>query len=124
MAHSTQKGLTLLEVLVALVILALALTAIIKATTENIRATAYLQKKTQATWVGLNVLNQVRLELQSLPEAPEKRSAQETWLGQSWEWQAYRSPTPNPHIQEVEVKVFHLPETQAVTELRGYLYVH
>lgn len=124
MATETQKGLTLLEVLVALVILAVALTAIIKATTENIRATAYLQEKTQATWVALNVLNQARLSLQTFPQAPEHRSVKETWLGQPWEWQANRVLTPNPRIQEVHVTVFHPPDAQAVTELTGYLYVH
>ena len=124
MAYPREKGLTLLEVLVALVILAVALTAIIKATTENIRATAYLQEKTQATWVGLNVLNQARLALLQLPQAPEHRSVKETQLGQSWEWQANLTPTPNGHIQEIQVTVFHLPDHRAVTELTGYLYVH
>lgn len=124
MVNQTQHGLTLLEVLVALVILAVALTAIIKATTENIRATAYLQEKTQASWVGLKVLNQARLSLIQLPEAPEHRSYHETLLNQTFECQAHRTQTRNPHIQEIGVTVFHPPNSEAIVELTGYLYVH
>jgi general secretion pathway protein I len=122
MANDNQKGLTLLEVLVALVILAVALTAIIKATTENIRATGYLQEKTLATWVGLNAMNKARLDLLQLPQVPEYRAVSEVFLGQDWEWQGFRSPSKNPRIQEVHVKVFHLPDHRFVTELTGYLY--
>ncbi len=124
MVRSMQKqnGLTLLEVLVALVILTLALTAIIKATTENIRATGYLQEKTHATWVGLNVLQKTRLELLRLPKAPEKQTGEEEMQGQSWEWQGYLKDSKNTRIQEIHVLVFHLPEHRLITELTGYTY--
>jgi general secretion pathway protein I len=118
-----QNGLTLLEVLVALVILAVALTAIIKATVENIRATAYLKEKTVATWVGLNALNKARLALIQLPDAPEHREATESMLNQNWEWQGYKKATNNAHIPELHIKVFHLPEHRFVTELTSYAYV-
>lgn len=117
-----QAGLTLLEVLVALVILAVALTAIIKATAENIRATTYLQEKTLATWVGLNALNKARLELIQLPEAPEHQDNTEIVLGQEWEWQGFIKKTANPHIREVHVQIFHLPDHQLITEVTGHTY--
>lgn len=122
MVLQKQTGLTLLEVLVALVILAVALTAIIKATAENIRATAYLQEKTIATWVGLNTINKARLELIQLPEEPEHRDIQELILGQDWEWQGNIKSTSNTRIHEIHVKVFHLPEHRFITELTGYMY--
>jgi len=122
MIEENQKGLTLLEVLVALVILAVALTAIIKATIENIRATAYLQEKTLASWVGLNALNHVRLELIPLPNAPEHRDIHEFMLGQQWEWQGSIKKTRNAHIQEVHIKVFHLPDHHFITDLTSYIY--
>ena len=122
MVLEKQAGLTLLEVLVALVILAVALTAIIKATAENIRATAYLQEKTYATWVGLNALNQTRLELIQLPEAPEHRDVKELLLGQDWEWQGFIKKTDNARIREIHIKVFHLPDHQFITELTSYAY--
>ena len=117
-----QEGLTLLEVLVALVILAVALTAIIKATTENIRATAYLQEKTLALWVGLNPLNQARLGLLDLPLAPEYRSVNEQILGRPWEWQGFIKNTRNARIHEVHIKVFHLPDHRFISELTSYRY--
>jgi prepilin-type N-terminal cleavage/methylation domain-containing protein len=57
-SQHTQSGLTLIEVLVALAIISIALTAIIKATSENIRGTAYLQDKTIAMYVARQILNE------------------------------------------------------------------
>ncbi|HSW70716.1 MAG TPA: type II secretion system minor pseudopilin GspI [Gammaproteobacteria bacterium] len=119
---TTQKGLTLLEVLVALMVLAVALTAIIKATTENIHATSHLQAKTQATWVGLKLFNQARLRLIQLPLAPEHQDFHEFMLGQQWEAQGFLKKTRNPRIQEVHIQVFHLPDHHLLTDLTSYLY--
>ncbi len=52
-------GLTLIEVLIALAIVGIAMTAIIKATSQNIRSTAYLQNKLIAMWVGQQVSNEM-----------------------------------------------------------------
>jgi general secretion pathway protein I len=123
MSAQKQHGLTLLEVLVALVILTIALTAVIKATTENIRGTSYLQEKTLGTWVGLNILNQARLNLIQFPEAPEYRDGNDVNLGQAWDWKGQVKTTPNPKIREVHVKVFHPQDHHLITELMSYIYV-
>ena len=56
------QGFTLLEVLIALAIISIALTAIIKASSQNIKDTAYLEDKAIANWVGLEVMNEVKAE--------------------------------------------------------------
>ena len=68
-----QAGLTLIEVLIALAIVSIAMTAIIKATSQNIRSTQYLEHKTLAAWVGEEVLNKARVELLRLPFPPDKQ---------------------------------------------------
>jgi general secretion pathway protein I len=62
-----QRGFTLIEVLIALAILSIALTAIIKATSQNIRDTAYIQHKMIAHYVALDVINAARAGLINLP---------------------------------------------------------
>src|SRR5687767_14340539 len=93
-------GFTLIEVLIALAILSIALTAVIKATSQNIKDTLYLQDKTIAHWVGLEIMNEVRTHLIKLPQAPDPLEKTTKMLGQTWAWHAYFSASPNAHIQE------------------------
>lgn len=54
--RSRNSGFTLLEVLVAMTILAVALAALIKGGSDHSRNTLYLQERTLAHWAGQNVL--------------------------------------------------------------------
>jgi general secretion pathway protein I len=114
------SGFTLIEVLIALAILSIALTAIIKATAQNIRNTAYLQNKTLAAWVAEEVINETRVGLLKLPLAPDQLEQETHMLHQTWQWRAYLTPTANPHINEIHVSV-QQPDTDAViVNLMGY----
>lgn len=124
--HARVVGLTLIEVLIALAIIGIAMTAIIKATTQNIRSTAYLQNKTIAMWVGSQVLNEARAGILKLPDAPDKRKQMTTMLGQDWYWQANQEATPNKRIYKITVSVFaHENENEEETpliRLESYVY--
>lgn len=115
------RGFTLLEVLIALVIIAIALTAIIKTTTESIHGNIYLREKTIATWVALNAIHQTRAGLIQLPEAPGKREENAHMLNQTWQWQGFTQKSDNSCIRELHVQVFHQPEHRFMTELVGYV---
>ncbi|OGT69519.1 MAG: type II secretion system protein GspI [Gammaproteobacteria bacterium RIFCSPHIGHO2_12_FULL_45_9] len=115
------RGLTLIEVLIALAVIAIAFTAIIKATSQNIRSATYLQEKTVATWVGSQVMNEVQVGLLIVPEAPGKLEQETTMLNQTWSWRAYQLPTPNKRIREVQVDVSRRKGSAAMTSLVGYV---
>lgn len=121
-----QFGLTLIEVLIALSIISIALTAIIKATSQNIRTTGYLQTKTIAMWVGQQVLNEARVNLLRLPNSPDTLKQSTTMLGHDWFWEADQQDTPNKRIKKIEVKVFAKePEDDAapaLITLESYVY--
>jgi general secretion pathway protein I len=117
------SGFTLIEVLIALAILSIALTAIIKASSQNIRDTLYLQNKTIAHWVGLEVINKIRAHV-LLVTAREKIHEENTvMLNQQWHWQASIEKTPNPHIKEIKVTVAKMNEKNPLAQLTSYLYV-
>ena len=59
---SAQHGFTLIEVLAALVIVALGMIAAIQAVTQSARNGTYLRDKTLAHWIGMNVLTERRLQ--------------------------------------------------------------
>jgi len=122
--NQSSSGLTLIEVLVALAIIAIALTAIIKAASQNIRSTNYLQDKTIAMWVGQEVLNEARLGLLKLPESPGVLKKSNTTLDQTWYWQASQKETPNKRIKRIVVRVFASEEDEqsALIELESFQY--
>ena len=68
-----QKGLTLLEVMLALMIFALAGTAAVKVATEHLNGVSQIENMTFATWVANNRLTQVQLETQWPPKKQSPR---------------------------------------------------
>ena len=98
-------GFTLIEVLIALVILSIALTAIIKATSQNIRDTTYIQTKMAAHYVALDVINTARAGLINLPDAGSQVENDTEMLNQEWHWQLVMKETANQNIKEIRVSV-------------------
>ncbi len=114
-----KSGFTLIEVLIALVILSIALTAIIKSTSQNIKDTLYVQKKTIALWVGNQIMSEIIVGLRKAPTAPDTLKDTATMLNENWTWEASIKPTPNPHIQEITVDV---SQKTPLIHLVSYLY--
>ncbi|MDR3492524.1 MAG: type II secretion system minor pseudopilin GspI [Gammaproteobacteria bacterium] len=121
MTYKKISGFTLIEVLIALAIISIALTAIIKATSQNIRDTAYLQDKMIAHWVGLQVINEVRADVLKLSNS--SLSNETEMLGKNWQWQASLADTPNPAIKKIDVSVSRKDEDKKLLTLSSYKYV-
>ncbi|MBV9575375.1 MAG: type II secretion system minor pseudopilin GspI [Gammaproteobacteria bacterium] len=123
-ALTSSLGLTLVEVLIALAIVAIAMTAITKAISENIRATAYLQNKTQSMWVGQYILNEVRAGILKLPDSSDKLKNSLEILNKNWYWQAYQEETPNQRIRKIIVNVYETDDEEAkpMMMLESYMY--
>lgn len=118
---NTFKGFTLIEVLIALVIISVALTAILKATSQTIRDTRYLENKIVAHWVAINTLNELEASLIPLPtERPFQEDT--TQLGISFTFEASLETTPNPNIQKLNVTVFDKKTHHLLTTLSSYHY--
>src|SRR5690554_2492547 len=80
-------GFTLIEVLVALLVLALALTALQLRITQHLDSAAYLRDKTIAGWVALNQLELLRIseDLASpVPAGVQQGTA--VMAGRNWYW--------------------------------------
>lgn len=117
------NGFTLIEVLIALVILSIAMIAIIKSTAQNIRDTAYLQNKAIASWVATDAINQARIGLVKLPiDSDEEHETK--MLGRKWLWQGTMKDTPNQHIKKIEVRVFDSANNAQLIQLESFVYVN
>jgi len=117
------SGFTLLEVLIALAILSIALTAIIKSSMQNIKDTYYLQEKNMATWVATEVVNEVRVGVLKLPASPDSLEQNREILGKEWLLKASLFKTNSPKIHEIHVAVYRKNDEELISRLMGYLYV-
>lgn len=98
-----QRGLTLLEVMVALLIFALTGTAVMKAASEHIRGLGELEAITFATWVANNRLTQMQIDRQWPPKNKQKGSVE--MAGQTWYWQQEVQKTTDSDLRQIEVFV-------------------
>jgi general secretion pathway protein I len=99
----TSRGFTLIEVLVALAIVAIGMAAVLETLTSSANTTMYLQDKTFAGWVALNRIETVRLS----GTVPQSGTSNDniTYAGQSWEWQQKVTTTQIPGMVQIEVDV-------------------
>ena len=86
-----QKGMTLLEVMVALVIFSTAALALMNSVSLNVRFTHGLADTLQASWVAENQLAEAQLNRRDFPDA-EAQGA-EVMGGRSWAWRKQRVKT-------------------------------
>lgn len=69
MRHRSDAGFTLVEVLVALVVVAIGLAALMVAVSGTARTSGYLRDKTIAQWIALNRIAEVRLTVNKLAQS-------------------------------------------------------
>lgn len=97
------KGMTLLEVMVALAIFAITGTAIMKAATDHLSGVSQIEEITLATWVANNQMTQVMLSEQWPPKDNQKGSQEMS--GRTWYWQQKILKTNDEHLRSVEITV-------------------
>lgn len=123
MMTTPQRGFTLLEVLVALIIISVALTAIFYALYADNRIASDLQTKTFAYWVAKNTLADYQVRNAHGPNLPSSEEGEGVQLGHHWKWTINVQPTPTEHVFAVIVDVKMDQETTGRALLRGYLGV-
>ncbi|MGB0893096.1 MAG: type II secretion system minor pseudopilin GspI [Parashewanella sp.] len=101
MKHS--KGMTLLEVMVALVIFAIAAISITKSVGELIANMPVLEQRTYAQWVADNVLVDAKLETQF--PAVGKKEGKLKMADQQWYWRREVIKTADDDFRMIQVSV-------------------
>jgi general secretion pathway protein I len=98
-----QHGFTLIEVMVALVVIALGMLGVIQAVSQTASNSGYLRDKTVAHWVGMNQLTEVRLQ-KSAPGI-DKTSEEVEMAGRRWKWTMNVTQTPVETIRRIDISV-------------------
>jgi general secretion pathway protein I len=116
------QGFTLLEVLIALAVLALAMGAVIKATSDYTSNQAYLRDRTLAMWVARNVLVEYQVKGEWL-SVGERKGTREMG-NREWRWLARISQTEEAQLRRLDVEVYPVDsddDENPVSVLSGFL---
>ncbi len=97
------KGMTLLEVMVALAIFAITGTAVMKAAADHLSGVSQIEEITFATWVANNQMTQVILSEQWPPKNNQKGSQEMS--GRTWYWEQKILKTNDENLRAVEISV-------------------
>lgn len=97
------RGFSLLENLVALAVLAVALTAAVRAGAQAIDTSEALAQRTLARWVAQNRL--VELRSQPAPPAPGRSSGEARQGPYRFRWEQTVTPTASPAWRAVDIVV-------------------
>ncbi len=97
------QGFTLVEVLVALAVLAIALAALMRAMGQSIDVTAALRERSIAMWVAQNRLSQHQMQ-QDWPSV-DTIDGEAEMAGEKWTWREQVSTTPEPKLRRIEITV-------------------
>jgi general secretion pathway protein I len=119
-ASTRTGGFTLLEVLVALAIIAIALGAILSTTGSQASSATYLKQKTIAHWVAMNEITQMQIE-KDFPAKGEEQG-KSTMAGVDWYWTRTVKETEDDNTHQVEYKVFSdKKREQGLGKIIGYV---
>ncbi|TVQ38802.1 MAG: type II secretion system protein GspI [Wenzhouxiangella sp.] len=113
------RGFTLLEVLVALVIVAVAVAALARAGAQAVNGQFEAEQRTMALWVADNLLAELRLD----PPGQTGRSQGSTSMaGRDWYFDVLIQPAPGDDMLRVDVAVYSdARRRQAVFTHTGFL---
>jgi general secretion pathway protein I len=101
---ASSRGFTLVEVLVALMIVAIGLSALMMAVSGAARASGYLRDKTQAQWIALNRLTEVRLTTNRLGDTHD--TGQLDFANRTWHYDTRYFDTSFTSMKRIVVRVW------------------
>ena len=114
------RGFTLIEVMVALIIVGLAMLGAIQVVSQTASTSGYLRDRSLAHWVAMNKLTEVRLQKNA--PAVAKSSDEVEMAGRKWKWTMNVTQTQVETMRRIDVTVrpIEAAETSSLASVTGF----
>ena len=112
-------GFTLLEVMIALLVIALGIGAVINTTSESSWKSAQLRQKTIASWVAQNEIALYRAK--RTWNNKSNLSGETEMANANWVWLMKVSRTDDPSLRRIDVEVYLKGEDGIKANLTGFI---
>lgn len=112
-------GFTLIEVMVALVIAALALTGVMAGISQMVDGSITMRDRTYASWIAQNKIAELRLS-DAEPKVSET-NGEVDFAGSEWRWTATISETGVQYLFRVDVAVTFAGSNDVVRTVTGFI---
>ena len=112
-------GFTLVEVMVALAIIAIALTAVAAKMGRMVDTSNAMRERTYASWVAQNKIAELRLASSS-PEV-SSTSGESYFANTNWEWRAVISESGIENLYRVDVTITYPGTDDVIRTVTGFI---
>lgn len=102
-SNKPSEGFTLIELMVAVAVLAIGMTAVLHSTSQAGHAGIFLKQRTIAHWVASNRAAELSINREWL--SPGVTTGTETMANQTWDWETEVSNTDVPELRLVTISV-------------------
>ena len=119
MRSHRDHGFTLIEVMVALAIVAFSLTAVAASMGQMIDTANAMRERTFASWIAQNKIAEMRLA-NVIPEV-SSTSGEVDYAGTEWAWRAVVSETGVENLFRVDVTVSYAGSQDGVRTVSGFI---
>jgi len=119
MIRKRAAAFTLVEVMVALTIVAFSLTAIAASMNQMIDAANTMRERTYASWIAQNKIAELRLASDT-PEV-SSTSGEVDYANAQWSWRAVVSETGIESFYRVDVTVSHAGSEYIIRTVTGFI---
>ena len=118
-----KSGFSLLEVLVALVVLSLVFTASFTIFSLSSRNYVRLKDKTASQWVGMNVIARTKLGLIQISPNQMDTTGSDKMFDMYWDWRMAAIPTKNASVMRLTVEVVKKEYPASINKITGFMLI-
>ena len=115
----SSRGFTLIEILAAVAVLAIAMAAILSGMARYADNASYIRQKTIALWVAHNRLSEIKMEA-NWPDTGTSDGTVEM-AGQKWKWNTNVQTTPDDYLRRIDITVQREGSDASLAALSGFV---